>query len=132
MRILANENFPSEAVEALRARGHDVFWVRTDSPGSPDSKVVDRAASDGRLLITFDKDFGELAFRRGLFSPAGIILFRIKASSPEHVAQVAVAVLEERSDWAGHFSVIEEGRVRMSPLPASPRSPFRPGEGPQT
>ena len=79
MRILANENFPREAVEALRARGHDVFWARTDSPGSPDSQVVDCAASQRRILVTFDKDFGELAFRRGLSSPAGIVLFRIKA-----------------------------------------------------
>jgi hypothetical protein len=54
-------------------------------------------------LITFDKDFGELAFRRGLSSPAGIILFRIKAPSAAHVAEVAVAVLEGRDDWAGHF-----------------------------
>ena len=119
MRILANENFPREAVEALRARGHDVLWARTDSPGSPDSRMVDRAASERRILITFDRDFGELAFRRGLFSPAGIILFRIKAPSPARVAQVVVAVLEGRTDWAGHFSVIEEGRVRMTPLPGS-------------
>jgi predicted nuclease of predicted toxin-antitoxin system len=119
MRILANENFPREAVETLRARGHDVLWARTDSPGSPDSRVVDRAASERRILITFDKDFGELAFRRGLFSPAGIILFRIKAPSPALAAQVAVAVLEGRTDWAGHFSVIEEGRIRMTPLPGS-------------
>lgn len=120
MRILANENFPGEAVEALRARGHDVFWVRTASPGIPDSRVVDRAASENRLLITFDKDFGELAFRQGLSSPAGIILFRIKAPSPARVAEMSVAVLEARSDWAGHFSVIEEGRVRMTPLPTNP------------
>jgi predicted nuclease of predicted toxin-antitoxin system len=119
MRILANENFPREAVETLRARGHDVLWARTDSPGSPDSRVVDRAASERRILITFDKDFGELAFRRGVFSPAGIILFRIKAPSAVRVAQVAVAVLEGRTDWVGHFSVIEEGRVRMTPLPGS-------------
>jgi predicted nuclease of predicted toxin-antitoxin system len=119
MRILANENFPREAVEPLRARACDVFWARTDSPGSPDSRVVDRAASKRRILITFDKDFGELAFRRGLSSPAGIILFRIKAPSPAHVARVVVAVLEGRTDWPGHFSVIEEPRVRMTPLPGS-------------
>jgi predicted nuclease of predicted toxin-antitoxin system len=120
MRILANENFPREAVEAHQARGHDVFWARTDSPGAPDCLPVDRAASENRLLITFDKDFGELAFRRGLYSPAGIILSRIRTPSPGHVAQVAGAVVEARSDWAGHFSVIEEGRVRMTPLPPSP------------
>jgi predicted nuclease of predicted toxin-antitoxin system len=119
MRILANENFSREAVEALRARGHDVLWARTDCPGSHDSRVVERAGSERRILSTFDKDFGELAFRRGLSSPAGIILFRIKAPSPAHVAQAAVAALEGRTDWASHFSVIEEGRVRMTPLPRS-------------
>ena len=94
MRILANENFPGEAVEALRARGHDVRWVRTASPGAPDSQVVEIAASEDRLLITFDKDFGEFAFRHTLFPPAGVVLFRIRAPSPTDVAKVSVAVLE--------------------------------------
>ncbi len=118
MRILANENFPGEAVEALRDRGHDVAWVRTDSPGSTDRDVVHRAAAEARLLITFDKDFGELAFRAGRSSAAGIVLFRIAPSSPLHVAEFAVKVIEGRNDWAGHFSVVEEGHVRMTPLPA--------------
>jgi predicted nuclease of predicted toxin-antitoxin system len=122
MRILANENFPGEAVQALRSRGHDVIWVRTDSPGSSDDAVSDRAVAENRLLITFDKDFGEMAFRRELSSPAGIVLFRVRASSPARVAQLAVAILESRTDWSGHFSVIEEDRIRMAPLPtAKPR-----------
>ncbi len=117
MRILANENFPAVAVEDLRHRGHDVVWVRTEAPGSSDREVIGRAASDGRLLVTFDKDFGELVFRAGLPSPAGVVLFRIRAVSPAHVAQIAAAVLESRTNWSGHFSVIEENRVRMTPLP---------------
>lgn len=117
MRFLANENFPGEAVDALRARGHDVAWVRADSPGSPDQDVLRRAAREERILITFDKDFGELAFRIRPPMPPGIILFRIVPRSSSHVTQVAVAVLESRDDWASHFSVVEEGRVRMTPLP---------------
>lgn len=117
MRILANENFPAEAVEALRAQGHDVAWVRTDSPGASDRKVIRRAAAEGRLLITFDKDFGALAFRSQLAAPAGIILFRVAASSPSSVAQTSVALIGGRSDWGGHFSVVEPGRLRMIPLP---------------
>lgn len=117
MRFLANENFPGEAVEALRTRGHDVAWVRTDSPGSPDREVLRRATIEGRLLITLGKDFGELAFRIRPLMPPGIILFRIVPRSSSHVTQVAVAVLESRDDWAGNFSVVEEGRVRMTPLP---------------
>jgi predicted nuclease of predicted toxin-antitoxin system len=117
MRILANENFPEEAVEALRARGHDVVWIRTDAPGSDDREILSRAADDGRVLITFDKDFGELAFRARLSTPSGIILFRIVPISSSYIAEIAVAVLETRDDWSGYFSVVEENRVRMTPLP---------------
>ena len=120
MRILADENFPSDAVEALRVRGHDVLWARVDFAGTPDSEIVDRPRSEGRLLITFDKDFGELGFRRGLSPPAGIVLFRVRMSSPTAVARLAVAALEARTDWSGHFSVVEEWRIRMTPLPARP------------
>ena len=54
MRILANENFPSDAVEALQARGHDVAWVRADAPGSRDPQVLARAQAEGRILVTSD------------------------------------------------------------------------------
>jgi predicted nuclease of predicted toxin-antitoxin system len=117
MRILANENFPGEAVEASRLHGHDVTWVRTDAPGSSDPQVLEWARTDNRILITFDKDFGELAFRSRLPASSGIILFRISAPSSAHVARVATAALDSRADWAGHFAVVEDARIRMTPLP---------------
>jgi predicted nuclease of predicted toxin-antitoxin system len=117
MRILANENFPAEAVEALRRRGHDVAWVRTDAPGSRDVDVLARAQVEDRIVVTFDKDFGELAFHSKLPATSGIILFRISVPSAEHVARVAVLVLDSRTDWAGHFAVVEDRRLRMTPLP---------------
>jgi predicted nuclease of predicted toxin-antitoxin system len=122
MRLLANENFPADAVEALRSRGHDVAWVRTDAPGSTDRQVLDRAVADGRLRITFDKDFGELAFRAGRPALFGVVLFRIRLASPAQVAQRAVAVLESRADWAGHFAVVLDDRVRMTLLPSNGHS----------
>ncbi|MCL4506012.1 MAG: DUF5615 family PIN-like protein [Chloroflexi bacterium] len=117
MRILADENFPGDAVAALRGRGHDVVWVRTDAPGSADTSVLQLAQEQQRIVITFDKDFGELAFRSRLPAACGIVLFRISASSPAHVANVAIAVLESRSDWAGHLAVTEDRRIRIVPLP---------------
>lgn len=66
MRLLVNENFPSDAVTALQQDGHDVVWVRRDAPGSRDEDVLERARTENRILITFDKDFGELAFRSQL------------------------------------------------------------------
>ena len=118
MRILANENFPGEAIEALRKRGHDVVWVRTDAPASTDREVLARASAENRILITFDKGFGELAFRRGLPASSGVVLFRILPTSPSRVAQMTVETLESRTAWAGNFSTVEEYRVRMKVLPS--------------
>ena len=77
MRFLANENFPLDAVETLRQNGHDVVWIRVESPGISDPEVLSRAQAENRILLTFDKDFGELAFRSKLPASVGIILFRI-------------------------------------------------------
>lgn len=117
LRLLVDENFPGLAVEELRLRGHDVLWIRTVDPGSSDSAVLAYAKNENRILLTFDKDFGELVFRAGLSAFSGILLFRIPPHSPQHVAETVVAVLESRDDWAGHFSVVEETRIRMRKLP---------------
>lgn len=126
MRVLADENFPGDAVAALRERGHDVAWVRADAPGSSDIQVLARAQAEGRILVTFDKDFGELTFRSGLPASSGVVLFRISASSSAHVARAAVAALESRTDWARHFAVVEDDRIRMTPLPENDNLPQTP------
>lgn len=116
MRFLANENFPFDAVEALRQNGHDVAWIRVESPGISDPEVLNRAQVENRILLTFDKDFGELAFRSKLPTTIGIILFRIKAPSGAAVAEKVSRVIAMRDDWHGHFSVIEEDKIRMRTL----------------
>jgi predicted nuclease of predicted toxin-antitoxin system len=113
MRFLADENFPGDAVAALRDDAHDVAWVRSDAPGSSDGEVLARASSEERILLTFDKDFGELACKARLPSTCGIVLFRMQMPTPAHVGSRLAALITARTDWAGHFSVIEPGRVRM-------------------
>jgi predicted nuclease of predicted toxin-antitoxin system len=117
MRLCANENLPEDCVTNLRADGHDVLWIRETIPGSPDTEVLTRAHAESRLLITFDKDFGELVFKRGAKASHGIVLFRIPQPSAAVVAEKVVNTLRSRDDWAGHFSVVEEFAVRMRPLP---------------
>jgi predicted nuclease of predicted toxin-antitoxin system len=119
VRILANENFPRGAVEALRRAGHDVVWIRTESPGISDEEVLARAVSEQRVLVTFDKDFGELAYRAGLPSGCGVVLFRIRMASPDQVAERVVKLIASRTDWVGNFSVIHEMIIRMRALPES-------------
>jgi predicted nuclease of predicted toxin-antitoxin system len=116
MRYLADENFPRAAVEALRARGDDVAWVRTDAPGAKDDEVLARGRAEQRVLLTFDKDFGELVLKRGLAASNGVVLFRLPMAKPTELTQRVVSALASRNDWPGHFSVVEEDRIRMRPL----------------
>ncbi len=116
MHFLADENFPAAAIEALRGKGYDTASVRTDAPGSSDENVLARSVSEERILLTFDKDFGELVFHRGAEASRGVVLFRTPLTSPDQIARLVVAVLGTRSDWKDHFSVVQPGRVRMREL----------------
>jgi predicted nuclease of predicted toxin-antitoxin system len=117
VRLCANENLPETCVIALRQSGHDVLWIREAAPGSSDTAVLSRAQAEERLLITFDKDFGDLVFHRGLSASQGIVLFRIPQPSAALVTQRVVAILASRADWHGQYSVVEEHSIRMRPLP---------------
>ena len=72
MRILADENVPRPVVLGLRDAGRDVVWVREVARGMPDVGVLAMATGEQRLLVTGDKDFGELVFREGLAMAAGV------------------------------------------------------------
>jgi predicted nuclease of predicted toxin-antitoxin system len=116
MRFLANENFPGDAVALLESAGHDVAWVRTTAPGMQDEDVLAWAMRESRVLLTFDQDFGELAWRARLPAACGIVLFRMTMPSASEAGEALASRLAERTDWAGHFSVVQHGRLRMRPL----------------
>jgi len=122
MRFLTNENVPGPVVAALREYGHDVVAVKESLPGASDRAILERAHAEERLLVTFDKDFGELAVRFGL-PVVGVILLRLGGSSPDADNARAASAIASRQDWAGHFAVVTDDRIRLRPLPArqSPR-----------
>jgi len=117
MRILVDQNIPRSVVETLREEGHDTVWVQETYPGEDDRTLLSRAVEERRVVLTFDKDFGELAFRTGLPASCGIILVRVTPVAPATIADLIARTLGVRDDWSGHFSVIEDTRVRMRPLP---------------
>jgi predicted nuclease of predicted toxin-antitoxin system len=123
MRFLANENFPGAAVAALTAAGHDIVWVRNAAPGMSDPDVLAWAARDERILLTFDKDFGELARASSLPRTCGVVLFRMPMSNPANIGPRLSNLVVSRDDWAGHFSIIEPGRIRMRRLARPTPSP---------
>jgi predicted nuclease of predicted toxin-antitoxin system len=116
MRFLADENFPRPALEALRKAGWEVFSIAEECPGIPDEEVAALCADQQGILLTFDKDFGELVFRRGLSAGSGVVLFRITPESLEEAADVALALLEARPDLRGSFCVVTRDRIRVRPM----------------
>lgn len=117
MRIIANENVTRTVIDQLRQLGHDVISVKESMRGQADNAILARAETEQRLVVTHDKDFGELAFRLQLPATCGVVLFRLSGSDPDADNQRMLTVLESRDDWAGHFSVVTDERVRMRPLP---------------
>ncbi|MBV8188809.1 MAG: DUF5615 family PIN-like protein [Alphaproteobacteria bacterium] len=116
MRFRADENFPRAAVAAISSAGHDIAWVRVVAPGAADADVLAHAVREERILLTFDKDFGELAGRTTLPKSCGVVLVRMPMPKSDDVGQLLAKRILARNDWSGRFSVIEAGRTRMRRL----------------
>jgi predicted nuclease of predicted toxin-antitoxin system len=123
MRIIANENVAATVIAELRGRGHDVNSVKESNPGTSDEAVLATAQTEQRLVLTHDKDFGELAFRYGLPATCGVLLIRLSGAGRQADIDQVLNVIDSREDWAGQFSVASRGRVRMRPLPNRPIRP---------
>lgn len=117
-RILANENFPLASVNVLRRAGHDVLSVTETSPGSSDSSILELAFSQQRILVTFDRDYGELVYLRNLPCPSAIILLRFDPATPEDAGEMVSALLStETREIIGHYVVLGREYLRRRPLP---------------
>jgi predicted nuclease of predicted toxin-antitoxin system len=125
MRMIVHENLTATATREHRSRGHDVLAVKETMPQATDDAILARAQAEDRVVVTHDKDFGELAFRYGLPASCGVSLIRLSGAGPTADNEQVLQVIESRFDWAGHFSVSSRGRIRMRPLPetADPRKP---------
>jgi predicted nuclease of predicted toxin-antitoxin system len=117
MRFIANENVAESVLRGLRQRGHDVLSVKELMRGADDVAILSRAQEESRVVVTHDKDFGELAFRQRLPAQCGIILFRLSGGNPDADNRRILDAIESRTDWAGQFAVVADDRIRMRPLP---------------
>jgi predicted nuclease of predicted toxin-antitoxin system len=117
MRFLTDENVSRLVVERLRAVGFDVISIGETRSGMPDKGVLDTADAEGRVLITEDRDFGELVIRQRL-GVRGIILLELDRLSNATEANMVAEVVSAHSDkLLGNLVVIEPGRIRVRPLP---------------
>lgn len=116
MRLLADENLHSGIVAWLRGNGHDVLYAAEILAGESDEVVLRRARDDGRVVVTDDKDFGDLVVHRRL-SAAGVLLLR--QSDPSlavRIARLASRWNEIEQRLPGHLVVVSDRKLRVRAL----------------
>ena len=116
MKLLADENQHPVVVARLRAAGHEPEWVRESSPGKKDPDILARSDIGALVLITDDRDFGDLIFNRAYPAPACILYNRQNRADPNLVADRLLALLAG-DDLKGHMITITKDGVRSRPFP---------------
>jgi predicted nuclease of predicted toxin-antitoxin system len=119
MRFLADENVSRVVIARLRAAGFEVVSVSETRSGASDRDVLDVADAENCILITEDRDFGELVIRQRVSKAIrGIILLELDRLSNASEADLVSEVVTNHADkLSGNLVVIEPGRIRIRPLP---------------
>jgi len=117
MIVLADESVDFPIVDRLRGDGHSVAYVAELSPSISDDAVLQQANGQGALLLTADKDFGELVFRQNRIH-GGVILIRLLGMLAEIKAEIVAETMRDRAaELPGAFTVISPGMVRIRRVP---------------
>jgi predicted nuclease of predicted toxin-antitoxin system len=113
--FLADENFPRKSVELLRNAGFDVVRMQEISRSEKDPGVLSISVEMQRILLTFDRDFGELIFHKKLRPPPAVFYFRFDPAYPEEPFEILMDVLNE-FEVDGNYTTITRRGVRQRPL----------------
>jgi len=116
VRWLADECVAAPLVTFLRTAGHDVLYIAEAAGGLSDADVIALAFHENRILLTDDKDFGDLMFRRQRAVP-DVVLMRIASEKLELKTRRLAAAIERYGEGLfGRYVVIEDSRLRSRPL----------------
>ena len=119
-KLLADENVPARTINALRATGFEVISIRETAPGISDADVLALAVNQGLVLVTFDRDYGELIYRQKLEPPISIIYFRILPVNPLEISETVISLLQEPESVNGAMLVVTRQGIRRRYFPKLP------------
>jgi predicted nuclease of predicted toxin-antitoxin system len=118
MKVSIDENVVRQVAEGLGPEGHEVQRIKEIARGSHDDGVLSLANQRDALLLTGDKDFGELVFRQHQRT-LGVILIRLDGLPHEEKAEIVRRVFQEKGTTLLHaFTVITRRGVRVRQTPA--------------
>lgn len=114
MKLLLDSCVSGKTADALRISGHDVVWTGDESPDPGDAQILARAHSEDRILVTLDKDFGELAIVHG--KPHHGIMRLVDFRSVDQAAAIEqVLALHAAELLAGAIVTVQQDRIRVRP-----------------
>jgi predicted nuclease of predicted toxin-antitoxin system len=117
MRLLADESLDFVILRTLRAANHDVLAVSEISPRTDDVDVINLAVREARILLTEDKDFGQLVYAHGQ-KTLGVIFLRYPISAREQISEDVLKLVEQYDhSLYGCFVVVQPGRIRIGRAP---------------
>jgi predicted nuclease of predicted toxin-antitoxin system len=116
LKLLADENLNRLIVRHLRLVDFEVGWVRESCPGAQDQDILSRADIGELVLVTFDRDFGDLIYRRGFPTPRAILYSRLSRANPQAIADRLVALIE-RGVVDNHMTTIAAQGERLKAFP---------------
>ncbi|MEL6820692.1 MAG: DUF5615 family PIN-like protein [Calditrichota bacterium] len=118
MRFLCNENIPLEPIHKLRSYTHDVYSIMENNSGISDSDVMELAIKSNYIILTFDRDYGELIFKKKLPVPPGVIYLRFIPTHPTETAELLQQLFDrDEINFDGFFTVIGRENIRQRRLP---------------
>jgi predicted nuclease of predicted toxin-antitoxin system len=115
MKFVADENVDLPILARLRNSGHEVYAVAEMSAGVSDAEVLKQANQQGVVLLTGDKDFGELVYRDKKYT-CGIVLIRLAGLGNDEKAEIVANVIRDHArELENAFTVISRRTLRIRP-----------------
>ncbi|MBI4688664.1 MAG: DUF5615 family PIN-like protein [Nitrospirae bacterium] len=113
MKFLVDVGVGKKVERWLKENGYDVKSVRDINPKEKDAEILNFAAAEGRMVITMDKDFGELVYNSGRLH-SGVMILRLDDANGSRKAEIVKKILTGYSDkiW-NKFCVFQNGRLRI-------------------
>ena len=95
MKFLANENFPFPSINLLREKGLEIFSIAENTSAISDKEILEKASKESLVILTFDRDYGELIFKYMVNNPPSVVYFRFKGANPLSAGEVLIRLINE-------------------------------------
>jgi len=113
MKFLIDESVEKPIVDWLRDQKYDVMYIAESSSGVTDEEVIKITNSESRIIITNDKDFGELIFRQGRIAQGILLIRAVNEESSNKLRLIKEVLKKVKNKLRENFIVVNEAGIRI-------------------